>query len=236
MKTRLLLFIPCFLLLGHAAWADDDPVSVPLPNLTQDVLVSYCPSEKTRVPAKSETFPVSVYTATLNVNYGDTTLTIREINSIEAAYIGQKSSPNLDTNGYLLKATVSGTYNVLQSSTYLNDKIVTSALRGTTRAITEQEFASYFALTANDYLMVLHAGTNTFVHYTGTTFPANKAYFTISRTPYGAPSIRIVEEPAVVTALDNSAEDAKATKTIRNGQLYIRREGVTYDLMGRTIR
>lgn len=237
MKTKLLLFIPCFLLLGHAAWAQGnledptlpDPTTIDLPTLSAGVWASYCPSEKTWVPQKSNEFRVIVYTAYVSVSVsGDTTLALTPINTESEAYIGSNY-------GYLLKSAEGGTYHVRQSEYYKESLIEPSGLNGTKDTIN----VSSLHLQANDYLMVLYASQNKFVHFTGDTIPANKAFLIIQRTSYApgtAPSIRIVEEPAVVTALDNSAEETKGVKILRNGQLYIRREGVTYDLMGRTIR
>lgn len=252
MKTKLLLLIPCFLLLGHAAWAQgNDPVhdgdpeedlsefpSVNLPTLAADVWVSYCPSEKTRIPKKGvtedgQTFNVGVYTAiydTLNQR-----LVLSEINTYERVFIGKSISPSAgDYYGYLLKATSSGTYHVKQSSTFTVDPdIASSVLKGNPgpNSISTTSYDGF-------YFLVLLANSNSFVQFVGD-FPPNKAFF-VFPTPEDpiaeAPSIRIVEESEVVTTLDNSAEEAKSVKILRNGQLYIRREGITYDLMGRTVR
>ena len=89
------------------------------------------------------------------------------------------------------------------------------------------------------YLMVLHKTLQHFVSYEGDdNVPANKAYFTWTppapETP--APSINIVEESEVVTALANCEEETVVTKIVRDGQLFIVRDGVTYDIMGRSLR
>lgn len=238
----------CFLLLGLPARAQEEesePATVNLPTLTADQWVSYCPSEKTRIPQKGvtedrQTFNVGVYKAHYDPDLH--TLYVNEINTNGTVYIGQKSLPDSERNGYLLKATVDGSYSVKQSPSYKNDQIIESGLRGTTSEITAEtaeDFNAYFQLGTNDYLMVLRAGTSSFVHYTGTTFPANKAYFIVNvsdMSDMSAPSIRIVDESETTTTLDDCEEEAVVTKIVQNGQLLIVRDGVTFDLMGRTIR
>lgn len=232
----------CFLLLGLPARAQEEesePATVNLPTLTADQWVSYCPSEKTRIPQKGvtedgQTFNVGVYKAHYDPDLH--TLYVNEINTNGTVYIGQKSLPGSEINGYLLKATVNGSYSVKQSPSYKNDQIIESGLRGTTSEITAEDFNAYFQLGTYDYLMVLRAGTSSFVHYTGTTFPANKAYFIVNVSGMSAPSIRIVDESETTTTLDDCEEEAVVTKSVQNGQLLIVRDGVTFDLMGRTIR
>lgn len=86
------------------------------------------------------------------------------------------------------------------------------------------------------YLMVLHKSQQCFVSYIGNEFiPTNKAYFTASYV-HPAPSIRIVDESETTTTLDDCEEEAVVTKIVQNGQLLIVRDGITFDLMGRTIR
>lgn len=237
MKTKLLLFIPCFLLLGHAAWADGDvPATETIPALITGQWATYSPSYNVTIPAKSEEFPVSVYVATYSGDITSATLTTQEINGSSSINVPAGSGLLLKTlsttqlGPYSINTTSDPTVNLLETP-YFN------SLRGTGN--TTPTVASLKYDLSVSFIMVLHKTQQTFVSYGSTGLeevPANKAYLPITPSGPEARSIRIVEESEVITALDNSAEDAKTTKTIRNGQLYIRREGVTYDLMGRTIR
>jgi len=238
MKTKLLL-IPCFLLLGHAAWAQGGvPATETIPALTTGDWATYSPSYNVTIPAKSDAFPVSVYVATYSGDITAATLTTREINGSSSINVPAGSGLLLKT----LSTTQLGPYTINTTSASTVDLLVTpyfNSLRGTGSTSSTVAYLKH----ANDdasFIMVLHKTQQVFVSYgsTGTEeVPANKAFLPV--TPSGpetqAPSIRIVEGPEVITTLDNSAEEAKGVKILRNGQLYIRRDGVTYDLMGRTI-
>ena len=231
MKTKHLFItsIILFLCAANLAWAQD-PEIITLPPLTADVWASYCPSKNIRFPQKSATFPVGVYSASYDADLQ--AVVVAELNTNDTVNIG-KTAIDRPYCGYLLKATITGdNYTVRQSDSY-NQNVLGSGLFGTTNDTLYLTPAD----TTGFYVMVLYGTTGKFVSYVGDKIPPHKAYFFVGKeTIHGAPSIRIVEEPAVVTALDNSAEETKGVKILRNGQLYIRREGVTYDLMGRTIR
>ena len=65
---------------------------------------------------------------------------------------------------------------------------------------------------------------------------AGKAYLEYS-APTSAPSfLRIVEGEQSATGVENIEANDKAVKFIENGQLYILRDGVVYDTVGRVIR
>ena len=221
MKQRFIIVLS-LLLCCTFSWADD-PSSVPIPALVQDVWASYSPSYNVEVPRyNASSFPVKVYTAVYD-EY-NALLTTHELNGNNSVVIGVG-------DGYLLKATddiEEGAYNLNTSDN--SPASDANSLQGTSSETTRA------ALIAGEArLMVLKKNTSTFIEYIGDYFPSNKAYLLIS--PYSAPSIRIVEESETVTTLDNCAEDAeRSVKLFRNGQLYIVRDGITYDLMGRTIR
>ena len=48
--------------------------------------------------------------------------------------------------------------------------------------------------------------------------------------------IRIVGEENNATNIENIQFDEKAVKFMENGQIYILREGVVYDALGRTVK
>ena len=73
---------------------------------------------------------------------------------------------------------------------------------------------------------------------TATILPT-RAYLHIKNVPAqsGAPAaIRIVEEGQDATNLQNLEANEQAVKFIENGQLFILRDGITYDALGRAIR
>ena len=70
-----------------------------------------------------------------------------------------------------------------------------------------------------------------------TSVPAGKAYLELTVEEQGAPSIiRIVDEENNATSIKALGSTEKAVKFIENGQLYILREGVVYDALGRKVR
>ncbi len=68
----------------------------------------------------------------------------------------------------------------------------------------------------------------------GITIPANKAYMVIGEAT--APSIRIIEAGNEATDIQNVEGAENAVKFMENGQLYILKNGVVYDAMGKTVR
>ena len=243
MKQRFLIVLSLLLSITFA-WADEpNPASTTesIPALTTGKWATYSPSYNVTIPAKDNTFPVSVCIARYVGDITESYLVIQEING--------SGSINIPAGSGLLLKTLStdclGPYIINKTSEATTDLSITpyqNSLVGT--GSSSPTVAQLKA--ANDdasYIMVLHKKDQVFVSYgseAGTEkVPANKAFLPVF--PYGegtndAPSIRIVEEPAVVTALGNSAEEAKGVKILRDGQLLIIRDGITYDLMGRTIR
>lgn len=70
--------------------------------------------------------------------------------------------------------------------------------------------------------------------YAGIEIPANKAYMVIGEAT--APSIRIIEAGNEATDIQNVEGAEKAVKFMENGKLYIQKNGVVYDAMGKTVR
>ena len=68
----------------------------------------------------------------------------------------------------------------------------------------------------------------------GVEIPANKAYMVIGEAT--APSIRIIEAGNEATDIQNVEGAEKAVKFMENGKLYIQKNGVVYDAMGKTVR
>ena len=89
-----------------------------------------------------------------------------------------------------------------------------------------------------DKVMVLDKTDNTFKSYTGAGkyIPANKAYLLYDE-PEGAPSaIRIEFGENNATNMGNIKATDEAVKFIQDGKLFIKRNGVVYDAVGRVIR
>lgn len=76
---------------------------------------------------------------------------------------------------------------------------------------------------------------------TGCSIGANRAYINMENVPAYVPAAgrRVVEislEGNTATSMDELNGENDAVKFIENGQVYIRRNGVTYDAMGRVVR
>ena len=77
---------------------------------------------------------------------------------------------------------------------------------------------------------------------TGCSIAANRAYIDMDEVPVYAPTPapgRIVDMPLApdnATQLTGTNQTAEASKFILNGQLYIRRNGITYDALGRIVK
>jgi len=239
MKQRFIIVLS-LLLCCTFSWADD-PVTEAIPEQEIGKWRTYSPSSAVEIPAVSMEFPIKVYVATYSEAPTPHVSTIL-INGENPISIVEKS-------GLLLKATDDYDPEVTYSLSIIEtpDPSIVKNL--------EQEYGNRLKGTGNTtpsvnslkldfgsetYIMILHKTLQTFVNYgsTGTEIiPANKAYLPITPLAPETPSIRIVEESETVTNLDNCAENAeRSVKLFRNGQLYIVRDGITYDLMGRTIR
>ena len=93
-------------------------------------------------------------------------------------------------------------------------------------------------LTAITYPYVLgyRNSTTSFFKFNGSTIPAGKAYLVISNYPDAAPIRFIIEDDNIATSMENTKATAEVVKFFENGQLYILRDGITYDVMGRMIK
>lgn len=130
--------------------------------------------------------------------------------------------------GIILKGTEGATVTITPSnataSTFSNNQLVGVL------APTEAE-ANWYVLATNldgDGLTKFHKCK------AGIEIPANKAYMVIGEAT--APSIRIIEAGNEATDIQNVEGAEKAVKFIENGKLYIQKNGVVYDAMGKTVR
>lgn len=106
-----------------------------------------------------------------------------------------------------------------------------NVLRGTTEAATTA------SLTPTSYhFYAFNKTTNKFSEYSGTNFPANRAYF-VSTTQYQAPTaIRFVDDINEATDIKSTDANESIVKFIENGKLLIRKDGVVYDVTGRIVK
>ena len=97
--------------------------------------------------------------------------------------------------------------------------------------------------TGGDYFYALSLDSNWenvgfyFVNEGGAAFTnaAHKAYLALSDIPDGAP-MRILFEENTTTSLDASHSCEQAVKFFKNGNVYISRNGIVYDVMGTKVR
>ena len=69
------------------------------------------------------------------------------------------------------------------------------------------------------------------------TVGANTAYLPLGFNSTGAPSaFRLVDEENNATNIENVEANETAVKFFENGQIYILRDGITYDALGRKVR
>ena len=93
-----------------------------------------------------------------------------------------------------------------------------------------------------NYVMVNVSDEAEFQHiesgsYGSVVIPSGKAYLSLESAPVGAPSaIRIIDEVENATNIQSIEVGEKAVKFIKNGQLFIQKDGVVYDAIGRAIR
>ena len=180
-------------------------------SLTAGTWTSFCPAVDVTIPDDAR---LKVYRAQL-VN---TTLTAYEVTGKIKA-----------DEGVLLKATEGATYTF--DETTGATAIENNSLKGT--SIRDLRTALQGNAT---YMMVLAGGTNTFKSYTADYLPANKAY--ILYTPIqGAPSIiSLVEEESNATNINNIESSEEAVKFFQNGKLFIKKNGIVYDMMGTIVK
>lgn len=98
--------------------------------------------------------------------------------------------------------------------------------------------ATVLSTNASHYVMVSNGGVAEFqsLEDNGATIPAGKAYLSLPSLGGAPDRMRIVEAENGATNVNNIEANEKAVKFIENGQIYILRDGVVYDAVGRVIR
>lgn len=85
------------------------------------------------------------------------------------------------------------------------------------------------------YIMVLDKTTGNFGTFSGT-FPGGKAYLPFTPSTSAPSAFRIVEVENNATSIDELRANEKAVKFFENGQLFIKKNGITYDALGRIVK
>lgn len=167
----------------------------------------------------------------------DYTCTLSGAEVYKAAYVEQQNAIVLTEvenavvpagEGIILKGTEGASVTITPSSSAASD-FTGNELVGVL-APTEVEANWYVLATDLD-----HDGLTKFhACQAGIEIPANKAYMVIGEAT--APSIRIIEAGNEATNIQNVEGAEKAVKFMENGKLYIQKNGVVYDAMGKTVR
>lgn len=85
------------------------------------------------------------------------------------------------------------------------------------------------------YIMVLDKTTGNFGTFSGT-FPGGKAYLPFTPSTSAPSAFRIVEVENSATSIDNFEANDNVVKFFENGQLFIKKNGITYDTLGRIVK
>ena len=90
-------------------------------------------------------------------------------------------------------------------------------------------------LSAGDGVYALHDNKLTLVSGSAkVNVPSTKAYFKVAAA--SAPVLRILEGEEIVTNISDVKDEEQTIKFIENGQLFIRKNGIVYDALGRAVR
>lgn len=91
---------------------------------------------------------------------------------------------------------------------------------------------------ADTYCMHTVAGVTEFAHYTGAQIPPHRAYYLLTSARNDAPAriaVRIVEHTDTTTGMEN-VEGSKIVKYVKNGNLFIEKNGHVYNAQGKMVK
>lgn len=134
---------------------------------------------------------------------------------------------------------VNGTSASINTVTGAADDVSSNLLKPNLKSAVLAVSTEIASTTYYNYTLAYEAGSPVFKHSTGVgNLAANKAYLqTTVNSAASAPSIiRIVDEENNATSIENIEANEKAVKFIENGQLFIRKNGNTYDTLGRVVK
>lgn len=169
-----------------------------------------------------------------------------------ASYVRGGSSAYSVSDATVYKAAYNGSdavvlTEVVDAVVPANQGIILKGEEGATVTITpSDETASDFsgnglvgvvaplAATEGTYVLSTNAGVTAFNPcQAGVMIPAHKAYISI---PSNAPAIRIIFAENGATGINELEGAEKAVKFIKNGKLYIQKDGVVYDATGAKVK
>jgi len=175
----------------------------------------FSPTMKFELPAN-----VTAYTAAYNSSASTLTLT---------AFDGENSTVIPANTPVILKYNAGTDFTVTKTTEDAYD------LGSTTNDLIGSDGTA--AATASTYVLG-HQGTpavTAFYNYSSGVVPANKAYFV--KPGEGAPSIFFaIDEENNATNIENVKVNEHTVKFIKNGQLFIQKDDVVYDVTGRTVK
>lgn len=133
----------------------------------------------------------------------------------------------------LLKADA-GSYNIPKVSSSETSTTGNKLVRGTGSGVGYEEGKTRYVLMANsltaEFQLLANGGASA-------TVGTNKAYLEFNEVISLAPSaLRLENEENNATSIEEVNSSDEAFKFIENGQLFIKKNGVVYDMMGRVIR
>ena len=180
-----------------------------------------------QIPAKDNSdndISVTAYTAT----YSSETLTLHPLTGTAA----EKSVIPANTP-VVLKASTAGAYTLSPT-----DEDAGTAGSNDLKGLTDAKDPKAITKNGGTICVLGVDGTTAgFYKFTGSSLGANKAYLIVPAGGTGAPSIRfVVEEENNATNISNVEENVDAIKFIQNGQLFIKKNGVVYDMLGTVVR
>ncbi len=187
-------------------------------SLTADTWASYCFPTDVTIPTSDPN--LKVYRAKFNSSTNELTAT-------------PISEPIKAGEGVLLKTTTEGT------TAYEFTTTTGAVSLGSTNDLIGTIVATPTASLKGSalYLMALKKNDNKFVRFEGESFPAYRACLAITPENTNAPSaFRIVEEEQNATSVQNIESNDDVVKFFENGQLFIKKNGVVYDAVGRRVR
>ena len=134
--------------------------------------------------------------------------------------------------GILLKGTPNATItlNSVNSSNELSGNILVGCLAPTY----VDQVATYYALVHVD-TPEAHSEFQNLGSYTGI-IPAGKAYLDLTSLGAAPDRLRIVFEGNNATNIENIEANEKAMKYVENGRILIKKNGITYDTLGRIVK
>lgn len=134
--------------------------------------------------------------------------------------------------GILLKGTPNATItlNSVNSSNELSGNILVGCLAPTY----VNQVATYYALVHVD-TPEAHSEFQNLGSYTGI-IPAGKAYLDLTSLGAAPDRLRIVFEGNNATNIENIEANEKAVKYLENGRILIKKNGITYDTLGRIVK